>query len=194
MNYKNAIVLTGSIATGKSTVSHMLKEQGFEIIDADKVTKQMLKIHVDKIKDTFGEEYIKEGEVDRAKLGALIFSNKIEKVKLEELLHPLIKEEIEKQAKVLEKKDKPYFLDIPLFFETKNYDIDKVAVVYCTKEQQLQRLMDRNNLTKEEAKQRIDSQIDINKKKLLAKYVIDNTKDINHLTKEVKEIRQKLTH
>ncbi len=185
MNYKNAIVLTGSIATGKSTVSKILSQHGYEIIDADKVTKKLLEIHVDKIAEIFGDEYIFEGKVNASKLGALIFSDKNEKLKLEIFLHPLIKDEIEKQAKILEEKNRPYILDIPLFFETKNYDIDRVVIVYCTKEQQLQRLMDRNSLTKEEAQKRINSQIDIDKKKSLATYVIDNTKDLEHLQNEI---------
>jgi dephospho-CoA kinase len=184
MDYKNAIVLTGSIATGKSTVSKILDQHGYEIIDADKVTKKMLEIHVDKIAEIFGDEYIFEGKVNGSKLGALIFSDKNEKLKLENFLHPLIKDEIEKQAKILEEKNRPYILDIPLFFETKNYDIDRVVIVYCTKEQQLQRLMDRNSLTKEEAQKRINSQIDIDKKKSLATYMIDNTKDKNTLKSE----------
>ncbi len=185
MSFKNAIALTGGIATGKSSVCTMLELHGFKIIDADKVAHQMLDIHADKIADIFGDEYIYEGKVNRKKLGTLIFSNKDERLKLEQLLHPLIKEDIQKQALPYERKNIPYIIDIPLFFEKRSYDIDQVAMVYCTKEQQLQRLISRDSLSEVEAQKRVDSQMDIDEKKVLASFVIDNTKDLKHLQSEV---------
>ncbi len=185
MSFKNAIALTGGIATGKSSVCTMLELHGFKIIDADKVAHQMLDIHADKIADIFGDEYIYEGKVNRKKLGTLIFSNKDERLKLEQLLHPLIKEDIQKQALPYERKNIPYIIDIPLFFEKRSYEIDEVVMVYCTKAQQLQRLINRDGLSKEEAQKRVASQMDIDDKKSLASFVIDNTKDLKHLQAEV---------
>lgn len=185
MSFANAIVLTGGIATGKSSVCALLKLYGFQIIDADKVAHQMLDLHSAEIAQLFGEEYISAGKVDRKKLGSLVFADKDERQKLEHLLHPLIKEEIQKRAAFCESKDTPYIIDIPLFFESRNYDIDEVALVYCTKEQQLSRLIDRESLSEVEAKNRINVQMNIDTKKALASFVIDNTKDRKHLQDEV---------
>jgi dephospho-CoA kinase len=185
MSFKNAIALTGGIATGKSSVCTMLKLHGFKIIDADKVAHQMLDIHAHKIADIFGDAYVYEGKVNRKKLGTLIFSDEHKRLKLEALLHPLIKEEIQKQALPYERQNIPYIIDIPLFFEKRSYDIDEVVVVYCTKEQQLQRLVDREELSEKEAQKRIDSQMDIDEKKALASFIIDNTENIKHLQTEV---------
>jgi dephospho-CoA kinase len=187
MSFKNAIALTGGIATGKSSVCTMLKLHGFKIIDADKVAHQMLDIHADKIADIFGDAYIYEGKVNRKKLGTLIFSDEHKRLKLEALLHPLIKEEIQKQALPYERQNIPYIIDIPLFFEKRSYDIDEVVVVYCTKEQQLQRLVDREELSEKEAQKRIDSQMDIDEKKALASFIIDNTENIKHLKVKVEQ-------
>ncbi len=185
MSFKNAIALTGGIATGKSSVCSLLSMYGFKIIDADKVAHQMLVLHATKVEKIFGVEYIDEGEVNRKKLGSLIFSDKRERLKLEALLHPLIKEQIEKESAFCESKSVPYIVDIPLFFENRNYDIDEVVLVYCTKEQQLKRLIDREGLSQKEAQDRINSQMNINDKKPLASFVIDNTKDLKHLQAEV---------
>jgi dephospho-CoA kinase len=185
LSFKNAIALTGGIATGKSSVCSLLQLYGFKIIDADKVAHQMLETHAKEIAKLFGDEYIADGKVDRKKLGSLIFSNKDERLKLERLLHPLIKEEIEKQASFCESKNIPYIVDIPLFFENRNYDIDEVVVVYCDKDRQLQRLINREGLSKEEAQKRVDAQMDIDEKKELADFVIDNTKNLKYLQAEV---------
>jgi dephospho-CoA kinase len=185
LSFKNAIVLTGGIATGKSSVCSLLQLYGFKIIDADKVAHQMLETHTKEIAKLFGDEYIADGKVDRKKLGSLIFSNRDERLKLEKLLHPLIKEEIEKQASFCESKNVPYIVDIPLFFENRNYDIDEVVVVYCDKNTQLQRLINREGLSKEEAQKRVDAQMDIDEKKELADFVIDNTQNLKHLQAEV---------
>jgi dephospho-CoA kinase len=185
LSFQNAIALTGGIATGKSSVCSLLQLYGFKIIDADKVAHLMLDKHVDKVAKLFGDEYIVDGKVARKKLGGLIFSNKSQRLRLEELLHPLIKDEIQKQASFCESKKVPYIVDIPLFFENKNYNIDEVAMVYCTKEQQLQRLVDREGLSEDEAQKRVDAQMAIDEKKALSSFVIDNTKNLKHLQKEV---------
>ena len=185
MDFQNAIVLTGGIATGKSSVCSLLKLYGFQIIDADKIAHQMLEQNIDKITEIFGHEYIKDAQVDRKKLGALIFQDDKQREKLETLLHPLIKNEIQKQSKVCENKGIPYIVDIPLFYEKSNYSIDEVVVVYCTPQQQRKRLLDREGYTLEEANNRILAQMPIDQKCDKASFVIDNTKNLKYLQNQV---------
>ncbi len=186
MDFKNAILLTGGIATGKSSVCNFLKLHGFSIIDADKIAHEVLQREAKEIENLFGKEYVKSGIVDRRTLGELIFNDKESKRKLEELLHPLIEEEIKKEALRLESFNVPYIVDIPLFFETgKKYKISPVVVVYAPREEQIKRLVLREGYDLEHAKSRVDSQIDIEKKKKEADFVIDNSKDIKHLQKEI---------
>jgi len=193
MVFKNAIVLTGGIATGKSSVAKFFMKDDFFLIDADKIAHGMLTIHYQKISDLFGEKYVENGVVNRKQLGQLIFSNKEEKKRLESLLHPLIFNEIERQAKELDLKEEPYIVDIPLFFESKNrYPMEKIIVVYTSKKKQLERLMLRDNFKKDEAQQRINSQMDIEIKRQKATYVIDNSQDINYLQDEYVKVRDKI--
>ncbi len=192
MNFKYAIVLTGGIATGKSTVARLFLDDDFVLIDADKIAHNMLDIHQDKIVELFGDGYISEGRVDRKALGSLIFSNKEEKLRLEGLLHPLIFEEIQKQASEQDKLKKPYLIDIPLFFETKRYPIEKTIVVYTPRDKQLERLMERDGSSKKEAQQRIDSQIDIEEKKHLGTYIINNSQELKHLQQEYDRVKKEI--
>lgn len=113
--FKHAIALTGGIATGKSTVCNLLKLHGFLTIDADKIAHRLLDRHHAEIAQMFGQEFVKDGVVLRKELGKIIFSNEKEKLKLEAFIHPLIKDEIIKEAVIFEKQQKPYFIDIPLF-------------------------------------------------------------------------------
>ncbi|WP_187647675.1 dephospho-CoA kinase [Nitrosophilus labii] len=190
--FEHAIALTGGIASGKSTVCNILKLYGFSIIDADKIAHQVLEEQKEKIAEIFGKEYIKNGKVDRKALGKLIFNEPKAKKSLEELLHPLIKQKIETESLKLEKYKVPYIVDIPLFFETKNYPIKKVVVVYAPKEIQLKRVLEREELSEGEAKKRLNAQMDIEKKKELATYVIDNSKDLKHLQKEIEVFVEKV--
>ena len=187
-----SIILTGGIATGKSTVANMFQKEGFYIVDADKIAHNLLDKKSEDIGKLFGAEFIKEGKVDRKKLGSLVFKDQKSKKTLESLLHPLIREEIERSAKQLEKEGKKYLIDIPLFYETKGYKADKVIVVYAPKSVQLERLIKREGFDKPEALRRIESQMDIEKKKELADIVIDNSKDIKNLEKEVKSAISKI--
>lgn len=164
--FAHAVALTGGIATGKSTVASLFKLHGFLTIDADKIAHKLLDTHYKDIEQLFGKEYIENKKVLRKKLGNLIFNDEVQKERLENFIHPLIKEEIIKEAKVFELQQKPYLIDIPLF-EKQNYDIKKSVVVYVPKEIQIQRLIKRDNCIEEEAKVRIDNQMDIEKKKLL---------------------------
>ena len=191
-SFKYAIALTGGIATGKSTVTSLFMLHGFLTIDADKIAHKLLNIHSSSIAKLFGEEYVEEGKVLRKKLGFLIFNNSKEKEKLEKFIHPLIKDAIIDEAKVFESQQKPYLIDIPLFFERQHYNISKSIVVYTPKDTQVERLMKRDNSTKEDALSRINNQMDIEEKKSLADYVIDNTKDLKSLQDEVERVKNLL--
>jgi len=189
MPFKNAIVLTGSIATGKSTVATIFKGYGFEIIDADKIAHEMLDLQHQKIAELFGQKYVKNEKVMRKQLGSLIFGDAKAKMELETLLHPLIFAEIERQSSLLDEKDEIYLVDIPLFFETNRYPIEKSIVVYVPQSLQLKRLMERDGTSNIEAQRRIDSQMNIDKKREKATYLIDNQKDLNALQRECDRIK-----
>lgn len=190
--FAHAIVLTGGIGTGKSTVCNILKLYGFSIIDADKIANYILQKEKDSIIKLFGKKYIKDNSVDKKALAKLIFKNKDAKQKLENLMHPLIKKKIIEESLKLEKYKVPYIIDIPLFFETKNYPIKRVAVVYAPKELQIQRVVNRDKLSYEEAIERIESQLSIEKKKEKATYLIDNSKDLKNLQKEIDKFVEKV--
>ncbi|MCI0501075.1 MAG: dephospho-CoA kinase [Epsilonproteobacteria bacterium] len=190
--FKNAVVLTGGIATGKSTVANLFMLHGFLTIDADKIAHKLLDIHSDAIALLFGTEYVENGKVLRKKLGNIIFNNPDEKKKLENFIHPLIKDEIMKEASLFESKNKPYLIDIPLFFENKNYDIARSVVVYTPKEIQIERLQKRDKCDEMTALARINNQMDIEEKKRLASFVIDNSKDLKHLTSEVERVKNEI--
>lgn len=187
MAYEYAIVLTGSIGTGKSTVSSMLQHHGFEVIDADKISKEILPLHVEEVRALFGENVIVDGCIDRKALGEIIFNDKNEREKLNALMRPLIREEIFRRSELLEVKQKPYIIDIPLYYESEGYDCKLVVVVYAPVEVQRKRLMVRENFTKEEAQKRIDAQISIEEKKILADFLINNSFDMKFLESEIEK-------
>jgi len=189
----NAIVLTGGIASGKSTACSLMQLFGFRVIDADKIAHAVLDNSVSEISSVFGTEYIKDSRVDRKKLGELVFANKEKRVELEAIVHPKIREEILSKAQVQEKLGKPYIIDIPLFFEREGaYNIDRVIVVYTPKDIQMQRLIEREGLSKEDAQKRIDAQLPIDIKRDRATYVIDNSKNLRHLQCECERVKEEI--
>ena len=185
--FKNAIVITGVIGSGKSTVVNLLRVYGFSIIDADEIAHRALDESIDEIKSEFGSEFIKDNKVDRKSLGSLVFSDSKAKKKLENILHPLIKEQIFAEASKLESSNYPYFIDLPLYFEKSPvYDeFQSVCVVYAPEQICLKRIIERNNLDFNEARLRLESQISIEKKREIAAYIIDNSSDLKHLNLEV---------
>ena len=183
--FRYAVALTGSIATGKSSAAKILQQRGFSMIDADSIAHTILNEEHQSIAEMFGEALVHNGVVDRKALGKIVFGSITEREKLEALLHPLIYNRIVMYANELDIKEKPYLVDIPLFFESKRYaGIKKVLLVYTPKEIQLQRLMQRDNTTAKEAQQRINTQIDIEKKRENANYVIDNSGTLTQLEHE----------
>ena len=140
----HAIVVTGGIGTGKSTVCSLLRLYGFKIIDADAITHSLLLKHAKELEKMFDATLMSEEGFDRKALGRIVFNDENKRKELEEFLHPKIKEIIKKEATFCEKQGVPYILDIPLFFESGNYkDIDEVVVVYAPRELQWERVLNR---------------------------------------------------
>ena len=193
--FPNAYVITGSIASGKSMVVNLLKERGFSVIDADVIAHEQLEICKGEIVCEFGEQILGEtGKIDRKKLGAIVFCEPKKLKNLELILHPKIKAEILSKALQLESLGQVYFVDIPLFFEKKErYDEFKnVAVIYAPKELLLSRLMSRNGLSLEDAKARVELQMDTEQKKKMAKFIIDNSSDMENLKLEIEKFLKQI--
>lgn len=174
------IGLTGGIATGKSTVSNLFRQAGFPIIDADQVAHQLQqpgKTALERLTTYFGPQIVQaDGQLNRRKLGEKVFQDPRDRQRLNQIMQPLIRETIADQIANFKKQGLPYvILDIPLLFEA-HYaqDCDLVIVVTTTAKTQLQRLMVRNNYSKEEAMRRIDAQMPLQEKIVQADVVIDN--------------------
>jgi len=165
MIFKNAIVLTGGIASGKSTIKELFESFFIKVIDADQIAHKVLKKKEKEIIKVFGSKIVNKNGIDRKALGKIVFNNPKLKIKLEEIVSPDIKEDIISAMKIEEVKNKPYIVDIPLFFEKGYYPIEKVILVYTSKEIQINRIMLRDNLSKEEAIKRINSQMSTKEKK-----------------------------
>lgn len=180
MKLSLVIGITGSIATGKSTVSKMIKELGYTVVDADIVARVVVEPGEEayqKIVEHFGEEILlANGEIDRKKLGDLVFQNKEKRLLLNSIVHPAVRNKMNEEKELAFRRgEKVVFLDIPLLYESNlTYMVDKVLVVYVDQPTQLERLMNRNHLTKEEALARITSQLSIEQKRERADAVIDN--------------------
>lgn len=183
----HAIALTGGIATGKSTVCSLLKIHGFCIIDADLIAKEELENSKDELRALFGDEIFSKNIIDRKKLADIIFTNPSKRQKLNSLIHPKVRAKIHEKALLQEQFKIPYIMDIPLFFESGEYDCKMSVVVYTPRKIQLQRLIQREGLSEDEAIKRVNAQMDIEKKKDMADWVIDNSKDLKHLQKETEK-------
>ncbi|MGY3765127.1 dephospho-CoA kinase [Vagococcus vulneris] len=172
--------LTGSIATGKSTVSTYFKEKGIPIIDADIIARDVVAKGTPGLKaivNKFGHDILlPDGALNRQALGAIIFRNDNKRKVLNNLLSSFIRTEITTQMNAYRKTNCALVIvDIPLLFEGGyQADMDAVMVVSISEATQRQRLMERNDLNEIEAKQRINSQWSIEKKEELADYIIDN--------------------
>lgn len=182
--------VTGGIATGKSTVDAIFQKYGILIIDSDRIAREVVEPQtpgLQAIVDTFGQTMIqKNGQLNRQKLGELIFQDATKREQLNQLLDPFIRTAI-KNAIAKNKKTHPLVVvDIPLLFEG-HYEstVDSVAVVYTTPESQRTRLMKRNKLTVEEAQARIESQLPIEEKRKRADIVFENTGTKEELERQI---------
>ena len=186
------VALTGNIASGKSTVEKKLREDGFKVLDTDKVAHNLMKHkHVkDALIQAFDDQDILEkNELCRAKMAAIVFENKMYKERLEEILHPLVKEKVKKFFDVMEGKERVVFVAVPLLFEAKFEDIfNTIILVYTDDEIRIQRLMDRNYLTEESAKNRLSQQMSQDLKKPLCAHIVFNNGNLEELDSQVESV------
>ncbi|HIH0127966.1 TPA: dephospho-CoA kinase [Staphylococcus aureus] len=176
------IGLTGGIASGKSTVSELLSVFGFKVVDADKAAREAVKKGskgLAQVREVFGDEAIDEnGEMNRRYMGDLVFNHPEKRLELNAIIHPIVRDIMEEEKQEYLKQGYNVIMDIPLLFENElENTVDEVWVVYTSESIQMDRLMQRNNLSLEDAKARVYSQISIDKKSRMADLVIDNLGD-----------------
>lgn len=191
--------LTGSIAVGKSYVLGVLAELGCHVIDADEIAREVVEPGtkgLELIRNAFGDEMLgAEGRLDRSKLGAMVFVDEGKRTQLNALLHPLIIAAQDERISELQEADPNgiVVIDAALMIESGGYRrLDKLIVVYCRPEIQLERLMSRNGLSREAAEQRINSQMPQEEKKKYADFLIDTSGDFANTRAQVEAVFREL--
>ncbi|ORJ91799.1 dephospho-CoA kinase [Streptococcus dysgalactiae subsp. equisimilis] len=192
------IGITGGIASGKSTVVAMIKEAGYQVIDADQVVHQLQEKGgrlYEALKQAFGNEILKEdGELNRKKLSEMVFSNPSHMATSSAIQNQIIKEELAAERDQLAQSQTVIFMDIPLLIELGYQDwFDAIWLVYVDAQTQLRRLMARNHLREVDAKKRLSSQLSIEEKSPYASLVIDNSGDMETLRKQVHKALEQLS-
>jgi dephospho-CoA kinase len=189
------IGLTGSIGVGKSFVAGVLAELGCHVLDADDTARDVVSpgsAGLGKVVADFGSEVLQSnGTLDRSKLGALVFGNADRRAVLNSILHPLIIAQQDQQLREWEIKDPNGIavVDAALMIESGGYKrFDKMIVVFCRPEVQLERLMARNSLSRDEALQRISAQMSQEEKKSFADYLIDTSEGFEAARKRTEEV------
>lgn len=190
------IGLTGGIASGKTTVSDYLKKQGYVVLDADAYSKKTTAKNgpaIPAIIEAFGADIVDEaGELDRKKLGSIIFNDADKRRELNEIVHPLIREMMNAdEEKYIQKGH--VFLDIPLLFENGlNERCDYVVTVFVDRDTQIKRLTARNDLTVEEAEARINSQMPLTEKVQKSDFRLDNNGTVEMLYEQIDRFTEDL--
>ncbi|GEP84114.1 dephospho-CoA kinase [Staphylococcus piscifermentans] len=187
------IGLTGGIGTGKSTVSELLAAHGFKIVDADVASREAVKKGsegLQQVKQVFGEEAIDDnGEMNRKYIGEIVFNDAEKRKELNQIVHPIVREIMENQKEKYLSEGYNVIMDIPLLFENNLQDtVDETWLVYASESIQVERLMERNDLSQEEAKARVYSQISIDKKQRMADHVIDNRGTLLELKQNLEQL------
>ena len=190
------IGITGGIASGKATVTNYLRQKGYQVIDADQVVHELQakggKLY-QALVSWLGSAILNEaGELDRPKLSQLIFSSQENLAKSSRLQNDIIRQELANRRDQLAKIEETFFMDIPLLFEQDYADwFDEVWLVDVSKGTQLERLMARNNLSQEEAQQRIAAQLSLADKRQRAEIVIDNNGALSNTLKQLQALLDK---
>lgn len=190
--------LTGGIATGKSTADNFFKKRNIPIVDADQIAHELMskgQASYETIVGHFGEKILaKSGEIDRQKLGAIVFGDKNQLKSLNELTHPLILNNMEEKIMQYQSKGIPLvILDIPLLFEDNLvHYCDATLLITAPFQLELSRLMTRNNLNREDAQKRIASQMPLSEKEKLADYVIENAGTVTDLENNLSSLLEKI--
>ena len=197
---KVVIGLTGGIGTGKSTVSQILKEKKFPVIDLDIISHEVIKFPkvVEKIVGNFGKEVLEYNNtgnwiVSREKLGRVIFGNREKRLILNSVMHPEILRIMREKILECKKENKIIFVEIQLLFEVQwEKEFDYILLVSAEKETQIKRILSRDNRSKEEALSIINSQMSLDEKKKRSDYVIENDGNIQDLEKKVDDFLKKI--
>ena len=191
--------LTGSIGVGKSFVSRVLGELGCRVLDADETAREVVMLGSPALRDVvaeFGPGFLRgDGSLDRSKLGARVFADADERAKLNSILHPYIIARQDERLREWEAIDPNgiAIVDAALMVESGGYKrFDKLIVVHCRSEVQLQRLMARDNLSREEAEKRIGAQMSQDEKKKFADYLIDTSDGFEAARTRTTEIYEEL--
>ena len=191
--------LTGGVASGKSLVSQVWKEEGAYLIDADRIARELVQPRAPAWKalvKAFGKEILQEdGSIHRKKLATRVFSNPVERDLLDRILHPRIKREIDRRIKGIGQKGPKAIvvIDAALLVETGYYrDVDKVVVVTSTKKQQIERLRRREEMDQEMAREIIDSQISGEERIKVADIIIRNEGSRKKTERKAKEVFEEL--
>lgn len=190
------IGLTGGIASGKTTVSDYLKERGYTVLDADAYSRKTTEKNgpaIPAIKQAFGDDIVNaDGELDRKKLGGIIFNDADKRRELNGIVHPLIRDMMNGDEQKFIKKGH-VFLDIPLLFENGlNERCDFVVTVFVDRDTQIKRLTARNDLTVEEAEARINSQMPLTEKVRKSEYRLDNNGNLEALYEQIDRFTEEL--
>jgi dephospho-CoA kinase len=191
------IALTGGIATGKTYVASRLREAGVPIVDADALSREVVapgSPALTAIRKRFGPDAVRrDGTMDRIRVGQIVFKDKRARLDLEAIIHPAVVKAISDFFATLPKRTPFAVADIPLVYETgREKDFDAIIVVACPREMQLQRLMERNKLSKEDAERRLAAQLPIDQKVKKATYVINNAGTFDETNAQVDALIQQL--
>jgi len=191
--------LTGGIATGKSTVTQMLREMGAYVLDADVWARKVVEPQSEglrEIVDNFGTEVLMPDEtLNRAALARIIFHNPSQRAVLNNITHPKIRSGMKRETVEFLKSHpgEPVVWDVPLLFEGETrHLVDAIVLVYASENIQLDRLMQRDGLNEAEARARIAAQMPIEEKKNLADYIVDNSQSIDYTKEQVQHLWQTL--
>jgi dephospho-CoA kinase len=191
--------LTGGVASGKTAVSQVLKEEGAYIIDADQIARELVQPHKPAWNDlirAFGKEILQEdGFIHRKKLADKVFADPKKRKLLNQILHPRIKEEMDRRTKEIGQKDPEAIvvIDAPLIVELGDHrEMDKLIVVASTQTQQIERLKERDRIGPEEALRILSSQMPVEEKVNLADFVIRNEGSLEETKKRAKEVFKEL--
>ena len=191
------IGITGGIASGKSTVTEFLRQQGYQVIDADQVVHELQEPGgrlYQALLSTFGSAILQEdGRLDRSKLGAMIFGNPELLAQSSQIQNKIIREELADRRDLLAETQVVFVMDLPLLFELQYEDwFDQIWLVDVTEETQLSRLMTRNALSQVEAEKRIAAQLSLQEKRKRADVLIDNNGSLEAPRQQIRDALQKL--
>lgn len=191
------IALTGGIATGKTYVGDRLREAGVPMVDADVLSREVVSPGspaLAAIRKRFGPDAVRrDGTMDRVRVAQIVFKDKRARLDLEAIIHPAVIQAVNEFFAALPKRTPFAVADIPLVYETgRDKDFDAIVVVACPREMQLQRLMERNKLSKEDAERRLAAQLPIDQKVKKATYVINNAGSFEETNAQVDELIKKL--